>query len=152
MVSEGQGRIVAVNHQTKMATVLLDNRRTVTATWEDVLPLEVRENQPVQENIYDESSDTEIISATELEKISEPEEFEEIIAEEFVEEKVIPREKNYSEEPRQRVGHYNRKANYNKKFRDKKDENFSDNNKSRKNYKADYKKNRRPRRDGDYKK
>ena len=141
MVSEGEGRIVAVNYQTKFATVFLDNRRTVTVTWDDILPLEVKRNSD------DEISDT---------AVSEILEVEEILTEEFEEEIITP-QKNYSAENHERkqkqpVGHYNRKANYNKKFHGRKEENFSDSSDSRKNYKADFKKNRRPRKGGNYRK
>ena len=144
MVSEGEGRIIAVNYQTKTATVFLDNRRTVTSIWDDILPLEVKRKSSDQENIYDDSDTT----ISELAEISVT---EEIITEEFVEEEIIPAEKNYEQDSKQRVGHYNRKANYNKKFRDKKEEKFSDGD-SRKNYKTDFKKPRRPRKGGNYKK
>lgn len=153
MVSEGEGRIIAVNYQSKLATVFLDNRRTVTSTWDDILPLEVKGNSSEQENIYGDS-DTAISEIAELEKISVT---EEIITEEFVEEEILPAEKkypaeNYGKDSKQRVGHYNRKANYNKKFRGKKEEKYSDGENSRKNYKADFKKPRRPRKGGNYKK
>lgn len=142
MVSEGEGRIVAVNYQNKLATVFLDNRRTVTATWDDILPLEVKGDS-------DETSDTTISDFVEVEEISMA---DEIIATEFEPPEPPPAEK-FDTESKERVGHYNRKANYNKKFRNKKDEKFSaDVNDSAKNYKYDFKKNRRTKKGGTYKK
>lgn len=156
MVSEGEGRVVSVNYQSKLATIFLDNKRTVTANWDDILPIEV-----VSVNREDISTDTEV-TETEIE-VEEIAKFEEITAtEDFVtlvggENEIIAEvqtENNendngeFENENSGRVGHYNRKSNYNKKFRNR-NENFDDGER-RKN--RNYDKSRRPRKGGDYKK
>ncbi|MBR6012961.1 MAG: stage 0 sporulation family protein [Selenomonadaceae bacterium] len=141
IVSEGEGRIVAVNYQVRTATVLLDNRRTVAAPWEDILPVEIAAKNPSSEDFF---TDTAMTETSEFEKIPDS---EEIFVEKFEEEKIIVEEKISEPEPKKRGGHYNRKANYNKKFRAKNDKKFSDDRGQKKNFKS-----RRPNKNGDFKK
>ena len=62
ILDEGEGKIVSVNSESKLATVCLDTRRTVTAKWEDILPVETKSSrQQAEENL----------SAEEVEEISE---------------------------------------------------------------------------------
>ena len=152
MVSEGEGKIVAVNVQTKIATVLLDNRRTVTAAFDDILPIEINSNKNNSEPTTD-TTITEIAETVETEEIAKYEEIvltkdfvtlaggDEIIAE--VEENPVEDE---FEEPATKTNRYNRKNNYNKKFRSR--DNDDDN--SRGNRK--FNKSRRNKKGGDYKK
>lgn len=148
MVSEGEGKIVAVNPQSKLATVLLDNRRTVTANWDDILPLEVAGNSDSSGGIDEENNSKIFSEIVEEEKISV---IEENFSEEFEEEEIIAQE-NYNRKQKKQIGHYNRKTNYNRKFYGGKEENFSDDKDSKKNNKSDFKKNRRSKKGGNYRK
>lgn len=155
ILSEGMGRVVSVNYQTHMATVLLENRRTVTAVWEDILPVDVK---PTPKNISEEKIEPPVEVEENVEDLSEVIETEEFIAEveEVQPEKTLKPEK-YSPSPRteKRNTHYNRKNNYNKKFRSNPEDDYvgiqSMNKKGyreSKNLKSN--KSRRPRRNGDF--
>lgn len=158
ILSEGLGRVVAVNYQTHMATVLLENKRTITAVWEDILPVDVK---PAQKNISEEKID----STAEVEEFSPAEDFVTIVgSEEIIAEEVQIEEENLQTEEylppsreEKRNSHYNRKNNYNKKFRGNREEDFGNiqsmNKKGyreNKNFKSG--KSRRPRKNGDFRK
>ncbi len=75
ILDEGEGRIVAVNATNKTATVYIESsRRTVTAAWDMILPVEQR-NKNVE---LEEPEEPE--SSAELEEILEPETPEETIS------------------------------------------------------------------------
>ena len=38
IVDDGEGRVISVNFTRRMATILLDGKKTVVASWEDILP------------------------------------------------------------------------------------------------------------------
>lgn len=155
MVSEGEGKIVAVNVQAKTATVFLDNRRTVTTSFDDILPLEIRSDRSPDEI----STDTEVAEISNVTEYDDVAEYEEIIltkdfvtlagSEETVdefEENTSPKTEKFEKKTR-RGTHYNRKSNYNKKFHSR-EENFEDNRSG--NRKAN--KSHKPRKNGDRKK
>ena len=161
ILSEGMGRVVSVNYQTHMATVLLENRRTVTAVWEDILPVDVKDNSHSQKDISEEKIEPPVEGEiTPAEDFAEIVETEEIITEvaEIQAEEILPTEKYLpSSRTEKRNTHYNRKNNYNKKFRGNFEEDFSDikdtrkkNYKDGRNFKSS--KSRRPRKNGDFRK
>ena len=64
ILDEGEGKITAVNVLNKTATVYLDSRKTVTANWEDILPVEQKSAKksspkPVEESAEEKISETE---------------------------------------------------------------------------------------------
>ena len=158
ILSEGMGRVVSVNYQTKMATVVLENKRTITAVWEDILPVDVKDNP--NRNISEEKTETpaeveEISAVEDLAEVVESE--EEIVAaveEAPPEEKLQPTEFLPSKREEKRNTHYSRKNNYNKKSRNNGDGEFPDIREIRKqayrekSFKSS--KSRRPRKGGDY--
>lgn len=123
MVSEGEGKIISVNAQNKTATVLLDNRRTVIANFDDILPLEIQADR----NISEPATDTAVAEIAEtVEAVEEIAKYEEIVlTKDFVtlasSDDVIAEVEDIVEdefdEPDARTSRYNRKSNYNKKFR-----------------------------------
>ncbi len=157
ILSEGMGRVVSVNYQTHMATVLLENHRTVTAVWEDILPVDVK---PVPKNNSEEIIETPAEVEENVEGLSEVIDTEEIISEEVeieVEESSPPEKFLPTPREEKRNSHYNRKNNYNKKFRAAREEDFSEirgmqkkTYREGKNFKSG--KSRRPRKNGDFKK
>ena len=51
ILDEGEGKIVAVNMINKTATVYLDSRKTVTANWDEILPVEQKKPKKSAEEI-----------------------------------------------------------------------------------------------------
>ena len=134
ILDEGEGRIVAVNPEEKMATVLLDTRRTVWTKWEDILP--VAKKVSAQNTDFEEESAEEIASLAESSN-----EGEKIVA---------------SERPQQN-DHYRRRNDFNRTKNFSRQKNFDKNNfesDRNKNFNrgGNNFKNNRSRRFGDYKK
>lgn len=135
ILDEGEGRIVAVNVANKTATVYLDTRRTVTAKWEDILPVETKSSRQAEENISE--ADAEEIS----ELVETSAETEKIVASER------PR-KNFSGKNNfNHTKNFNQQKNFNKN-------NFENSERPRKNFSKQNNKFNpsQPRRFGDYKK
>ena len=132
ILDEGEGKIVAVNPATQTATVFLDMRRTVTAKWEDILPVEKKSAKQAEENI----------SEDEAEKISE-------LAETSNEgEKVVASEKPQKDFPKQnfsRSKNFRQQKNFNKN-------NFESSDRPRKNFSGNKFSHNQSRRFGDYNK
>ena len=50
VVAEGEGKVVAVNYPRRSATILLDTNKTVVANWEEILPVNAEDFEPVEES------------------------------------------------------------------------------------------------------
>ena len=50
IVADGTGRVVAVSFSHRNATILLDSRKTVVVSWEDILPVNAEGLEPTSEN------------------------------------------------------------------------------------------------------
>lgn len=48
VVAEGEGKVVAVSFSRRNATILLDTNKTVVASWEDILPVNVEDFEEVE--------------------------------------------------------------------------------------------------------
>ena len=69
IVADGEGKVVAVSFSRRNATILLDTNKTIVASWEDILPVNAEDFEPVEENIPDEEIKTvEPSPPTETEK------------------------------------------------------------------------------------
>ena len=130
ILDEGEGRIVAVNAQSKLATVLLDTRKTLTVNWDDILPVESKKSRTEK---FSGESDEKIIA----------EEISELVEDET--EKVVA-----SEKPRKAENNFGRTKNFNRKNSEvtersdrRQNKHFDRSNKTNFN---------RPRRFGDFKK
>ena len=138
ILDEGEGRIVAVNPEEKMATVLLDTRRTVITKWEDILPVAKKISSPnsgIDSEVEEESAE-EIASLAETSNESE---------------KIVASEKPQRENNFSRQNNYSRQKNFRAKSFDK--NNFDSQEKHNKNVnRGNNFKNNRSRRFGDYKK
>ena|GEM_PF-1915622 len=62
ILDEGEGRIVAVNVLNKTATVALDNRKTVTANWEDILPVEQKPEKKTEKKAEEVADEEKIVA------------------------------------------------------------------------------------------
>lgn len=120
ILTEGMGRVVSVNYQAKTATVSLDNRKVITASWEDILPLEPKENSSPQKNFVEDKTEDDFEKIPPVEELMAITNEEEIITEsvEIVEE--TPKDFYREEKSEER---YSRKNKYNKKFRVNDEEN-----------------------------
>ena len=49
IVADGEGKVVAVSHSRRNATILLDTNTTVVASWEDILPVNIEDMEPANE-------------------------------------------------------------------------------------------------------
>lgn len=64
ILDEGEGRIVTVNPSRRIATVLLDSKKTVVASWENLMPVEnesfnrIPQDEPVQDEFFDFANNT----------------------------------------------------------------------------------------------
>lgn len=72
ILDEGEGRVISVNTVKKVATVLLDTKKTVVADWEDIMPAdgEVIVKFPKEEPQEFIDDDVEINVATSSENVS----------------------------------------------------------------------------------
>ena len=62
ILDEGEGKIVAVNVLNKTATVYLDSRKTITANWEEILPIEQKPSKKSERKVEEETSESESFS------------------------------------------------------------------------------------------
>ena len=86
ILDEGEGKIVAVNILNKTATVYLDSRKTVTANWDEILPVEQKPSKKFEKKVAEE--------------ISEPERFSEVNKHEPVRnQNNFNRQKNFAKAP-----------------------------------------------------
>ncbi|WP_298594083.1 stage 0 sporulation family protein [uncultured Mitsuokella sp.] len=44
--ADGDGKVISINYQRRMATILLDNSRTVVTSWEDVVASDAQSDEP----------------------------------------------------------------------------------------------------------
>ncbi len=50
VVADGEGKVVAVSHSRRNATIILDNNKTVVTGWEDILPVNAEDFESVEES------------------------------------------------------------------------------------------------------
>jgi len=62
ILAEGEGKVVAVSFSRRNATILLDTNKTVVTSWEDILPVNAEDFEPVEENELGEEPPVEEIA------------------------------------------------------------------------------------------
>jgi len=58
VVADGEGKVVTVSFSRRNATILLDTNKTVVASWEDILPVNVEDFEEVDENSLSQLEET----------------------------------------------------------------------------------------------